>query len=173
MDGPSCIERSAQRWEPRSDRTVQSPSDDRGYFPTKEDVVLFDALDPLLIASYRRQPPDLTPIQAVRGSLHEMIFDSMTRAEVEEQLQRGRLVYEIPELQDAMIADLVRTAGPRAILVAQRSGLGADDRRIRVHAGAVMGALMGGMIPILQDPKADFVADMDAALDLLEGGLRL
>lgn len=172
MDGPSCIERSAQRWEPRSDRTVQSPSDDRGYFPTKEDVVLFDALDPLLIASYRQQPADLTPIQALRGSLHE-IFDSMTRAEVEEQLQRGRLVYDIPELQDAMIADLVRTAGLMATLVAERSGLGADDRRIRVYAGAVMGALMGGMIPILQDPKADFVADMDAALDLLEGGLRL
>ena len=31
------------------------------YFPTKEDVVLYDALDPLLLASFRGPPPELTP----------------------------------------------------------------------------------------------------------------
>src|SRR6478752_5242520 len=45
-----------------------SPSTFFRYFPTKEDVVLYDALDPVLLASFRAQPPDLTPVQAMRAS---------------------------------------------------------------------------------------------------------
>ena len=38
------------------------------YFPTKEDVVMYDALDALMIAAFRAQPPQLSPLAALRGA---------------------------------------------------------------------------------------------------------
>jgi hypothetical protein len=38
------------------------------YFPTKEDLVLWDEFDPLLIEAFRAQPPELTPLEEA-GSL--------------------------------------------------------------------------------------------------------
>jgi AcrR family transcriptional regulator len=32
------------------------------YFPTKEDLVLWDEFDPLLIEAFKEQPPGLTPL---------------------------------------------------------------------------------------------------------------
>src|SRR5436309_10581986 len=47
-----------------------SPSTFFRYFPTKEDVVLYDAFDPLIFAAFEAQPAALGPIQALRGALH-------------------------------------------------------------------------------------------------------
>ena len=38
------------------------------YFPTKEDVVLHDRYDPLLLAAFQAQPPELSPIAALRAA---------------------------------------------------------------------------------------------------------
>src|SRR5437016_6707742 len=46
-----------------------SPSTFFRYFPTKEDVVLYDAFDPLIFAAFAAQPAALSPIQALRGAL--------------------------------------------------------------------------------------------------------
>ena len=60
-----------------------------------------------------------------------------------------------------------------ATLLAERLGRAPDDAGIRVYAGAVMGALIAAMMPAMEDPSIDFAADLDAALDLLEAGLRI
>src|SRR5215467_5528655 len=54
-----------------------SPSTFFRYFPTKEDVVLYDDLDPLLFAAFEAQPAELNPIQAMRCALRE-VFTSLT-----------------------------------------------------------------------------------------------
>jgi AcrR family transcriptional regulator len=149
-----------------------SPSTFFRYFPTKEDVVLFDALDPLLIESFRRQPPGLSPIGALRAAMHE-VFATMAPDVIAEQTERGRLVYQVPALQTAWIADLLRTVRLMQGLLAERLGRDADDPRVRAYTGAIMGVLMASMIPILTQPDSDFVGELDAALDFLEGGLRI
>lgn len=149
-----------------------SPSTFFRYFPSKEDVVLFDALDPWLIESFRRQPPELTPIAALRAALHE-VFNSLSDDVVAEQRQRARLVLEVPALQAAWIGDIIRTAGFLQEMIAERVGKDPGDPRVRVYTGAVMGAIMGAMAPMFEDPETDFVADVDAALDFLAEGLVL
>lgn len=149
-----------------------SPSTFFRYFPTKEDVVLFDALDPWFLDAYRRQPGSLGPLQAMRRALRE-VFDTLPDDQVAEQFERGRLVFQEPALQTAWIAELVRTATLMADLIAERANVAADDPRVQVYTGAVLGALIGAMVPALADPKADFVAVLERALDMLETGLRL
>jgi AcrR family transcriptional regulator len=149
-----------------------SPSTFFRYFPTKEDVVLFDALDPLLIEAFRRQPAELSPIQAMRRGIYE-VWGALTSEQVEDQRERGILAFQVPQLQGVYAADLLRTARLMAGLLAERVGRDPDDVRVRTYTGAVMGAMMAAMIPMLEDPHADFLADMDAALDFLDGGLKL
>src|SRR5216683_5589628 len=50
-----------------------SPSTFFRYFPTKEDVVLQDDYDELMVESFRAQPPELTPLQAMRAAIREVI----------------------------------------------------------------------------------------------------
>src|SRR5215469_7353234 len=49
-----------------------SPSTFFRYFPTKEDVVLYDDVDPILFAAFEAQPAELNPIQAMRRALREV-----------------------------------------------------------------------------------------------------
>src|SRR5579863_5498894 len=44
-----------------------SPSTFFRYFPTKEDVVLYDDLDPILFDAYAAQPADLSAVAAMRS----------------------------------------------------------------------------------------------------------
>ena len=79
----------------------------------------------------------------------------------------------MPELHAAWITDLLQTAQLMATLLSERTGRDPGDPRVRAYTGAVMGAIMAAMVPMLEDPAADFIGDVDAALDCLEGGLRL
>ena len=149
-----------------------SPSTFFRYFPTKEDVVLFDVLDPMLIESFRRQPASLSPVGALRAAMHE-VLTSMPPEVIADQRERGQLVYRVPELQGAWIGDLLRTVRLMQGLLAERLGRDIDDPQLRAYTGAVMGVLMAAMIPILERPNVDFVGELDRALDFLEGGLRI
>src|SRR6202142_2037697 len=83
-----------------------SPSTFFRYFPTKEDVVAYDALDPLVMAAWRAQPADMKPIAAMRKAMWD-VFASMDRTNVEEMMGRGRLLFGQPELRQAAIGELL------------------------------------------------------------------
>src|SRR5271165_1303643 len=73
-----------------------SPSTFFRYFPTKEDVVLYDDFDPQLYAAFAAQPPELSPVQAMRRALNQL-FASLPVAEMEQQWDRGQLILSVPE----------------------------------------------------------------------------
>jgi AcrR family transcriptional regulator len=149
-----------------------SPSTFFRYFGNKEDVVIYDALDPILIEAWRRQPVELGPIAAIRAAMKE-VLGALSPEELSEMRLRGQLVYGIPELRLAMMDDLVRTSALMASEVAVRTGLPADDFYVRVAIGAFMGALMAAMLPALEDPSADFVSLFDRAFAFVEKGFPL
>jgi AcrR family transcriptional regulator len=155
-----------------ADAAEVSPSTFFRYFPTKEDVVTYDAFDPLLIESFRAQPAELSPIQAMRGTVRE-VFGNLTPEQIEPMRERGKLIFSIPELRSAMLDQVAESGQMLVDLLAERMGRPTDDFAVRIFAGAVLGALMGAMLRVLEDPQADFVGLMDAGLAYLEAGLPL
>lgn len=149
-----------------------SPSTFFRYFPTKEDVVMYDAFDPLLIEAFRAQPKELTPIQAMRASVRE-VFGSLTAEQIRPLRERAVLAFGVPELRAAMLDQFISSGAMMVGLVAERLGRPAEDFAVRTFAGAVVGAIMGAMLPVIYDESADFVELMDAGLAYLEAGLPL
>jgi len=139
------------------------------YFPTKEDVVFWDELDPLVFEAFREQPPELGPIRALR----ESIRDVLARASAAEKADlRGRLelLLSVPPLRATLLDGL---RGPTRLLaeaVSERSGRRPDDPAVRALAGAVMGVGLSAMFAAAEDPEADIVSLTDEGLAHLEAG---
>ncbi|GAC1456520.1 MAG: TetR family transcriptional regulator [Ktedonobacterales bacterium] len=149
-----------------------SPSTFFRYFPTKEDVVLYDDLDPLLLAAFAAQPAELSPIQAMRGALR-VVGTNLPAEEMAQQWERGRLILTVPELRMRMLDQLAQAVNLTAEMIAKRTGHRADDLAVLTYAGAMLGALLSGMLTGANDPNTDFITLMDASLAYLETGLPL
>lgn len=142
------------------------------YFPTKGDVVLTDDFDPIIVAAFQRQPPDMTPIQALRAAFREA-FGALDPDEAAEQTDRMYMIVAVPELRAAMLGQLAASMRLLDTMLAERSGRRPDDLAVRTLSGAVVGAAMAAMFAILDDPRAELSAVLDAAMSHLEGGLLL
>jgi AcrR family transcriptional regulator len=155
-----------------------SPSTFFRYFPTKEDVVLRDDYDELLLEMFVNLPPDLTPLQACRQAVRSLAEISRSLTPEERELERVRmlLTFSVPEVRARWINELVRSFRVLAEAVATRAGRPTDDIRVRAFVGAVLGVMMVAMEPLLDDPTrewTEFLPAMDEALELLERGLPL
>ena len=147
-----------------------SPSTFFRYFPTKEDVVLYDALDAPLIDAFRRQPTGVTALRAMQEAMHE-VWGALSPAEMDEQLERGRLAFQVPALRERYVIEMVRTVGVMVDLVAERLGRAPDDFEVRVATGAVMGGILAAMLPMYESSGSlDAIALVDRAVEVLEGG---
>jgi AcrR family transcriptional regulator len=142
------------------------------YFPTKEDVVLHDALDPLYLAAFEAQPAELTTMEALRGALRET-FAGLNSAELGEQRQREQLIRATPELWAGMLSNMTSTVEMLVSSIARRTGRAEDDAAVLAFAGAVIGAGITVWLKAGADAIADFPRLFDAALAQLEAGLTL
>ncbi len=149
-----------------------SPSTFFRYFPTKEDVVLYDVLDPPVLAAFRAQPAELSPIQALRGAMRA-VFAELPAEELEVQQQRDRLVRSVPELRARMLDEFARNLDLLAELVAERVGRRADELAVRTLAGAVIGVGIAAWFTAGDQTMTDSIAMLDASLAQLEAGLTL
>ena len=153
-----------------------SPSTFFRYFPTKEDVVLRDDYDDLLIEAFLAQPAELTPLRAVREAMHSLvsIAEDFSPEELELERVRMNLSFTEPEVRARWINEFARAFRVFGTAVAERAGLPADDVRVRTFVGALFGVVLVAFEPILEDPSrpwTEFIPEIDAALDLLEQGL--
>ena len=147
-----------------------SPSTFFRYFPTKEDVVLQDDMDLLWIDALRAQPPELTPIAAMRAALHDA-FANMSETDLTVLRQTMDLAV-IPAVRARMLDELARTTDLLAGAIAERAGRAADDFAVRTVAGAVLGVAMAAWFTDSEDIEA-FADRYERGLALLEAGLPL
>lgn len=155
-----------------ADAAEVSPSTFFRYFGSKEEVVAYDAWDPLVLEAWRAQPRDLGPIASLRNAMSS-VFGSMTEEQKSEMMNRGRLLYSEPDLRTAAISELIRSTQMIIDELAVMVGRPADDFELRVFAGAFVGAFIASLLPVMTDPGADFVALANRALDFVEKGMPL
>jgi AcrR family transcriptional regulator len=147
-----------------------SPSTFFRYFPSKEEVVLQDDYDALLIAAFHAQQVGVPPLQALRNAISE-VFLSMPEGQQAEEADRIRLMTEVPELRARMLAQVSEMLQMLAEAVAERVGRQSDDFEVRTFAGALVGVALGIAASSGDDPGNDYLRQFDRALALLEAGL--
>jgi len=148
-----------------------SPSTFFRYFPTKEDVVLYDQFDPQLIEAFLAQPAELSPVAAVRRAM-QLVFEQAPAAETEREFQRHELARSVPELRARMLDGFVSGLELFADALAKRTGRRTDDPAVRTLAGAIIGIGLAAMLTGDGRPE-EFFERFDAQLALLEAGLEL
>ena len=150
-----------------------SPSTFFRYFKSKEAVVMYDSLDPLILDAFREQPKDLGIIPALRWAMRE-VFDNLTPHQYELEMQRFKLVRTIPQLQAKILDEMARSIDLFADLIAHRTGKSPDDLAVRNLAGAIIGAGMAALLQSYKKPRpTDSIQTFDAALAQLEQGIEL
>jgi membrane protein DedA with SNARE-associated domain len=77
------------------------------------------------------------------------------------------------DLRAAMLNRFLGTLREVAGIVATRTGMSPDDFAVRNLAGALLGVLMSALVAAEDQPDADFIGLVDAAMAHLEAGLPL
>jgi AcrR family transcriptional regulator len=149
-----------------------SPSTFFRYFPTKEAVVLYDSLDPIIITTFRNQPRDTGVIRTLRNTIRETFAGLSPEKRILEQ-KRGELVLTVPELRAAMLDELARNIDAFTMLIAERVGRPADDVAVRNCAGAIIGVVVSATLGLRNRPLADYLQAIDGALAQLESSLAI
>ncbi|MFJ2028853.1 TetR family transcriptional regulator [Streptosporangium sp. NPDC087985] len=148
-----------------------SPSTFFRYFPTKEDVVVQDDYDPLLMYMLAAQPADLAPVPALRATLRGA-FEQIPQEEELQILARTRLQLSHTALRARAVDNMMTTIDMLAEGVARRLGREATDPLSRTAAGAVVGAMIAALFAWAEANGTRRLADaVDEALGLLEAGL--
>ncbi|MDQ0959505.1 AcrR family transcriptional regulator [Streptomyces sp. B4I13] len=152
-------------------RAEVSPSTVFRYFPTKEDIVLTDEYDPVLLEELRGRPEDEPWPQAIR-----QVMLAAARTGVEDDIEvarlRTRLLVQVPAVRARMMESMSVTSRMLCVAIAERTGRDPDGLEVRVHAMSLIGGLMEtSMYWAENGHQGDFPALLDRALDVLEHGL--
>ncbi len=153
-----------------------SPSTFFRYFPTKEDVVLQDDMETLMLEAFERQPPEAGLVAAVRAATRE-IQGAMDQAHWEQLRQTAELAMTTPEVRARALDDFSRTIAMMAEAMAKRTGRRTGDLAVRAVSGAIFGVILAVTAP-WEDYSGSHINPglferMDAGLAYLENGLRL
>lgn len=156
-----------------------SPSTFFRYFPTKEDVVWQDEIEPLMLEAIAQQPPELGVVAATRAALRTVVA-ALGPQQWDEIRQTSELAMTIPEVRARAMDDFARTVTLMAGAVAKRTGLSPDDLRVRTTSGAIFGAILAATSATApwdsyhgDEINLDMFQRIDDALGVLEEGLRL
>ena len=146
-----------------------SPSTFFRYFPTKEDVVMYDEMDPLIFEAFARQPASLSTIAALRATMRE-VFGHASSEELAKQDDRAALIFSVPELRMKMLDELMRVMQVFAEVIAKRMGKRADDFAVQALVGAVVGVGIAAWFSTGGTLASNYVSMMDEAFGQLEAG---
>ena len=142
------------------------------YFPSKEDVVLFDDVDPLMAQAFAEQPAGTPLLTALRRAFATAFARLPPEKRELEEVRMG-LARTVPEVAAAMR----ERGGPSMPVVtegiAAEFGLDPTDPDVVVFAGVVNGARLAARVLVEQEPGRSYVATLESVLARLEQGIPL
>ncbi|GAA0912862.1 TetR/AcrR family transcriptional regulator [Streptomyces thermoalcalitolerans] len=154
-----------------ADRAEVSPSTVSRYFPAKEDIVLTDAYDTVVLEELRARPADEPWTDALRHAMRRALALSMDEEPGATRL-RARLAVDVPAVRARMTEKLSDTARLVRREVAARTGLDQDGLEVRVFAASLVSGLMEAALYWAEHGHRDEPgALVDRALDVLDRGL--
>jgi AcrR family transcriptional regulator len=149
-----------------------SPGTYFNYFPTKEDVVLYDAFDPIIGDLLSSRPPD-EPLGVSFRHVLDLISQLLER-DRESVYERSKLSLEVPELRARLWEEFEKAQGFMGGLIAQRSGRSQDDFEIRVVVMALVASMMEAMREWVRlDGQTSLGSLLQRAFDVVDGAGRL
>jgi AcrR family transcriptional regulator len=149
-----------------------SPSTFFNYFPTKEDVILFDRYDPMIFSMMTSLPAS-EPLSAVFYALLDGLGALMQR-DHDVILARSKLSLAVPELRARLWEEIEKARDLIASILAARTGRDAADFELRVMAMVFLTATFEAILEwIRQDGRGDMINLVKQALDLAQIGPRL
>ena len=126
----------------------------------------------LLLEAFRAQPPEATPVQALRAAF-AALFAGLSDSERADQRELVTLLLTVPRLRAARIGRVKQAMRMIMAAMAERAGRDPNDPAVHVVIGAVGGAAVAVSLALRDDPGADLAALIDQAIAQLEPGLGL
>jgi AcrR family transcriptional regulator len=151
-----------------------SPSTFYRYFPTKEDVVVQDEYDPLIVNVFESQSADDAPLDALRTVLR-VLFAEFTEQDVERVRRRVRLIFAVPALRARQVQQTTATEALLARMVAERTGRAPDELEIRHFTALIVTSWTVAISAWAETDggKHELAAMLDRCLAHLEAGAPL
>jgi AcrR family transcriptional regulator len=139
------------------------------YFPTKEDVVLWDEYDPVIEDLFAARPADESAASTARAVMVEAL-GGIYRRDRAELLTRVRLLTTVPELR-ARLLEAQSGAAEFASMIAQQRSV--DELEIRVVVVALSAVIVAALDEWQRDDgKGDLLAIFDRMTKALAAGVK-
>lgn len=154
-----------------ADRAEVSPSTVFRYFPTKEDIVLTDEFDAVMLEEIRRRPAEEPWGDTIRYVLRRAVQVGMAADPAVSRL-RTRLMVQVPAVRSRMMESMSVTGHMLCRAVAERTGRDPGDLEVRVYAMSLIGGLIETTMYWAEHGHQEDLRDLiDRSLDVLEHGL--
>ncbi|MEJ2871962.1 TetR family transcriptional regulator [Actinomycetospora sp. OC33-EN08] len=142
------------------------------YFPTKEDVVLLDDVDPVMDRVMHELPAGTPLLEAVRTVVRDAFgsLDDEARALEEVRMDLARSVPEIAAILRERNSFGVEQV---AAMVARGVGRDPDDPDVLLFAGVVIGTRLAAVARVHAGGPRSYTEELDVLLARLAGGIPL
>ncbi|HEX4359859.1 MAG TPA: TetR family transcriptional regulator [Pseudonocardia sp.] len=138
------------------------------YFPSKEDLVRYDDVDPVMAAAFAAQPAGTPLFTAVRSALRDTFAELGPEKRALEEI-RMELARTVPELAQGAGFSLAAVAAQ----VARVTGRDPAELDVLLCAGALLGARLAAQALSRHDPALGYLNALDTVLRRLQTGVPL
>jgi AcrR family transcriptional regulator len=155
-----------------ADAAAISPRTFFRYFPSKEDVVMWDEYDPLALELLQGRPDDEPLAESFRAVIRESL-GGLVQNDPERLLSRIRLTATVPELRARFLDEQTRGLEHIGNFFATKRARPVDELSLQVVGSALLAAVTVALDRWQQDEgKSDLLALLDRATDALSEGVR-